>query len=485
MGALKEQNKTETQMSIITGKDLQRLGWSQGRAVGLAKELAEKLLTQGLEKQAVLATLNQIKDDPTLYAEDVTFGPLAAFFIAQQAPALPAHTPDLRKEALPFQTWGNWLIDEATQAQMQTAMCLPVAVAGALMPDAHVGYGLPIGGVLAVENAVIPYAVGVDIACRMMLTVYPEPPDVLNGQFDRFKKALLNQTHFGIGDAWRGRASEKPYHPVLDDEAWEASPFLKSLKDKAQAQIGSSGSGNHFVEWGAFTLEADDAALNLKAGKYVALLSHSGSRGVGAIIANHFTKVAMEKHASLPANAKHLAWLNMDEEAGQAYWLAMNLAGRFAQANHHVIHKRVAQAAGLTPILEVENHHNFAWEESLPDGRQVYVHRKGATPAGKGVLGVIPGSMGDVGYLVRGLGNETALNSASHGAGRQLSRKKAINSITAHERDRYLKERGVTLLSGGLDEAPQAYKPIQEVIAAQMDLVEVVGIFKPLIVRME
>ena len=162
----------------------------------------------------------------------------------------------------------------------------------------------------------------------------------------------------------------------------------------------------------------------------------------------------------------------------------MELAGRFASANHYVIHHRVAEAVGLKEIAHVENHHNFAWRENLPDGRQAIVHRKGATPAGKGVFGVIPGSMGDAGYVVRGRGISESLNSASHGAGRQMSRKAAINSITKTARDTYLRERGITLLGGGLDESPQAYKRIDEIIAAQNDLVDVVGKFTPKIVRM-
>ncbi|MBK8025697.1 MAG: RtcB family protein [Chloroflexi bacterium] len=172
-------------------------------------------------------------------------------------------------------------------------------------------------------------------------------------------------------------------------------------------------------------------------------------------------------------------------------WATRSLAGRFAAANHEVIHQRVSKAAGVKPVFSVENHHNFAWKETMPaprgyqqTEREVIVHRKGATPAGQGVFGVIPGSMGDPGYLVRGRGLAESLNSASHGAGRQMSRRQAKETITKAERDRYLKEHGVTLLGGGLDEAPQAYKPIEQVIEVQHDLVEVVGQFKPVVVRM-
>lgn len=162
----------------------------------------------------------------------------------------------------------------------------------------------------------------------------------------------------------------------------------------------------------------------------------------------------------------------------------MELAGKFASANHYIIHQRVAKAVGLKEVAVVENHHNFAWKETLANGREVIVHRKGATPAGKNVLGVIPGSMGDAGYVVRGKGVSSSLSSASHGAGRRMSRTVAINSISRAARDEYLKERGVTLLGSGIDESPQAYKQIDEVIAAQSDLVEVIGKFTPKIVRM-
>jgi len=189
-------------------------------------------------------------------------------------------------------------------------------------------------------------------------------------------------------------------------------------------------------------------------------------------------------HPELDKELAHLAWLDMSSEPGEEYWLAMNLAGRFAAANHRIIHRQIAKAAGLDVLATVENHHNFAWEEALSDGRRVYVHRKGATPAGKGELGVIPGTMGDAGYVVRGKGNPASLNSASHGAGRQMSRNEAFKRITKKMRDAYLRERGVKLLGGGLDEAPQAYKRIDEVIAAQHDLVEVIARFQPRLVMM-
>lgn len=382
----------------------------------------------------------------------------------------------------PYPVWGEQYIDPASFEQMDRAVSLPVTVAGALMPDAHVGYGLPIGGVLATRGVVIPYAVGVDIACRMRLTIFPDKPQVLRARADRLKKVLLEETLFGTGGEWKSNA--RAAHPVLDEKTWTETKLLRMLLDKASRQLGTSGSGNHFVEWGEFELAQDDGATGLKAGAYLALLSHSGSRGVGYQIADFYSRLAMELHANLDKELRHLAWLDLKSNAGQEYWLSMELAGRFAAANHEIIHQRIAKAVGLKPLFSVENHHNFAWKEKH-HGEDVIVHRKGATPAAKGVLGIIPGSMGDPGFLVRGKGHRGSLNSAAHGAGRVMSRRAAFNSLTKKVRNEYLLAAGVTLLGGDLDESPQAYKRIEEIMAAQEDLIEVVGRFMPRIVRMD
>jgi tRNA-splicing ligase RtcB len=401
----------------------------------------------------------------------------------------PLNSGELREEPLPFAIWGAQFIDDEARKQMERAMQLSVSAAGALMPDAHVGYGLPIGGVLATDNSVIPYAVGVDIACRMRMTIYPVSPILLAQKSGQFKRALLEQTRFGAGAMYRSH--EQVEHPVLDDPDWEATGLLRSLKTTAFGQLGTSGTGNHFVEWGSFKLDEASSDLALEKGSYLALLSHSGSRGVGFKIANFYSKLAKEMRPDLDSSVSNLAWFDLDSHYGQEYWLSMELAGRFASATHEVIHNRVSAAVGLKPATVIENHHNFAWKETLPapagfsePERTVIVHRKGATPAGNGVLGIIPGSMGDEGYVVRGRGEAQSLNSASHGAGRRMSRRQAINSITKTERDKYLRSKNITLLGGGLDEAPQAYKRIADVIGAQSDLVDIVGTFEPMMVRM-
>jgi tRNA-splicing ligase RtcB (3'-phosphate/5'-hydroxy nucleic acid ligase) len=380
----------------------------------------------------------------------------------------------------PYRVWGEDIEADALR-QMRNACKLPVAAAGALMPDAHVGYGLPIGGVLATHDAVIPYAVGVDIACRMKMTVLDLPVSTLADDQGRLKTALERETRFGIGASFKSRRQ----HEVMDAD-WRVTKLTANLKDRAWAQLGTSGSGNHFVEFGVVTVL--DADVGLPTGEYLALLSHSGSRGTGAQIASHYSKLARATRPELPQELAHLAWLDLGSEAGQEYWAAMELMGRYAAANHALIHAHIAQALSVDVLLDLENHHNYAWRERhvLPDGseREVIVHRKGATPAGEGVLGIIPGSMGTPGYVVRGKGSAASLNSAAHGAGRRMSRTKAKEMFTWDVAQRFLRERGVTLISAGLDEVPMAYKDIDEVMAAQRDLVEPLARFEPRLVKM-
>jgi len=385
-----------------------------------------------------------------------------------------------RHENAPYRVWGQGLEPDALN-QMANACKLPVAAAGALMPDAHVGYGLPIGGVLATHNAVIPYAVGVDIACRMKMTVLDLPLSALQNDQARLKNAIERETRFGMGATFK----TKHEHPVMDAD-WKVTTVTSGLKDKAWSQLGTSGSGNHFVEFGELHVTND--AVGLPRGAHLALLSHSGSRGSGAQIADHYSKLARRLHPELPPELANLAWLDLDTEAGQEYWSAMELMGQYAAANHALIHKSIARNLRVDVRLDLENHHNYAWKErhTLPDGRvaDVIVHRKGATPAGAGVLGIIPGSMGTPGYVVRGKGSAASLHSAAHGAGRRMSRTRAKKEFTWAMAQAFLRERSVTLMSAGLDEVPMAYKNIDEVMAAQNDLVEPLARFEPRLVKM-
>jgi len=265
------------------------------------------------------------------------------------------------------------------------------------------------------------------------------------------------------------------------DDDWSCSPVADSLKDKAWSQLGTSGSGNHFVEFGILTLE--NAELDLAAGEYLALLSHSGSRGAGNQIATHYSKLARRLHPELSTQPAHLAWLEMDSAEGREYWRAMQLMGRYAAANHELIHRHLTGNLGAAVILNIENHHNFAWQEEHA-GRRVVVHRKGATPAGQGVVGIIPGSMGTPAYVVRGKGEPASLNSAAHGAGRRMSRKQAKKRFNWKDARHFLEQRQVTLISAGLDEVPMAYKDIEQVMRDQQDLVEKIARFDPRLVKM-
>jgi len=456
-------------------RELVNLGVPKGEAVKAAQRaIAAVAQDMGMTRQALRAIVRAVVEDPPAFADDELWGDLAGV-LTKAAAARAGFTP--RRSPAPWKQWGRNLDANAVR-QLECASMLPVAVRGALLPDAHVGYGLPIGGVLATDNAVIPYAVGMDIACRMKMTVLDMPVSALTGQEGRLRSALTRETCFGVGEGFRGK--NRRQHPVMDED-WSFSRFVAGLKDKAWTQLGSSGGGNHFVEFGTLRLDTD--ALGLQAGTYLALLSHSGSRGAGGGIAQHYSRLAMDLHPELPKELVHLAWLDLDSEPGAEYWEAMTLMGRYARANHELIHRYVARHLRADVLGDIENHHNFAWRE-VHDGREVVVHRKGATPAGLDAVGIIPGSMATPAYVVRGKGSDASLHSAAHGAGRRMSRKAAMQSCTWHEANKLLARSGVTLMSAGLDEVPMAYKDIEEVMAAQADLVEPIARFDPKLVKM-
>jgi len=457
----------------------------------LAKWLASDARNKGLDQHQVRDRLIAIVADPSSHVNDEHFAELAKNLARMRSMQKNVTQGFVQRASpAPWKQWGENLEETAVQ-QMRNACELPVAAAGALMPDAHLGYGLPIGGVLATENAVVPYAVGVDIACRMKLTVLDLPPKWLESQHDQLVNAIERETRFGMGSEFGKRGdphkSKPREHPVLDED-WRVSPITNQNKDKAHRQLGTSGSGNHFVEFGTFTLdEAQAKDLTLPAGTYLALLSHSGSRGTGAQVCDYYSKLAMQQHPELPRELRHLAWLDLGSHEGQEYWNAMNLMGRYAAANHACIHHHIAKNLGAKVLLDIENHHNFAWEEEHELGgelKKVIVHRKGATPAHEGVLGIIPGSMASPGYVVRGRGVASSLHSASHGAGRVMSRTKARESYRWPQVRDLLEKRGVRLISAGIDEVPFVYKDIDTVMAAQRDLVDVLGRFDPKLVKM-
>ena len=460
----------------ISGKDLRKIGYPEGRAIGMAINMVHQFYKKE-KKEKVLTLLKEVLENQEAFASDEVLGRIVAELASKEAEKIPK--VQLNSEPKTYKAYGLEGIEPGAVEQMNIASRLPVTIEAALMPDAHQGYGLPIGGVLATENEVIPYGVGVDIGCRMCLTFYDLKPEFLEKNRSKLQLILHENTAFGVEEQKRPMDD-----PIFERPEFREIALIRDLRGRAAKQIGSSGSGNHFVEFGIVNLMEKNNGLGVLPGEYLAVLSHSGSRNLGASIAKYYTDLAMKK-CPLPKDAKHLSWLDLDTEEGQEYWLAMNLAGDYASACHHHIHERLGRALGEQPLAMVENHHNFAWKEQLADGREVIVHRKGATPAGKGVLGVIPGSMIHEGFIVRGKGNPLSLQSASHGAGRVMSRTRARNSVTQHELKKVLKTHNVDLIGGGLDEAPMAYKDIHQVMAAQKDLVEILGTFLPKIVRMD
>jgi len=453
----------------MNSRQLQKLGVPEGcvKSAIAAIQIAMKAGDQ--KGKQIKQAIKDVVDRPEDFTEDEHFGQFAQDIIADRE--------FVRPEPIEYRTWGSE-IDEASHAQMNQACSVPMAAGAALMPDAHVGYGLPIGGVLALEGAVIPYAVGVDIACRMKLSVLDLPPMTLDDDFNRYREAIEGGTRFGIGST-----HEKPQDHAVMDKDWSITRITREKKDLAWSQLGTSGSGNHFVDFGVLHLSDRDDDLGLNAGQYVAIMSHSGSRGPGAAVCHTYSGIARSQLPAKYDDLAYLAWLSLDSEAGQEYWAAMNLMGDYAAANHDVIHRLITKLLSAQIIAGVENHHNFAWKE-IHGGRELIVHRKGATPAGKGVLGVIPGSMASPAFVVRGLGNADSLNSASHGAGRRMSRKKAKDKYNWKAVQKELEKKGVRVLSAGADEAPGVYKDIEDVMREQADLVKIVARFDPKIVKM-
>jgi tRNA-splicing ligase RtcB (3'-phosphate/5'-hydroxy nucleic acid ligase) len=460
----------------LRGKELKRLGYTSDQAISLAINIVSRHFKRS-DKVELMETLEKINLQPEEYLRDPVWGELAQ--LLSEKPAKNKKKPALNKAALEFKIYGEENIDPEAIRQMQMAMKLPISVNGALMADAHVGYGLPIGGVLATYNAVIPYAVGMDIGCRMCLSVFPFSPKKIDGERNRIKNILMNETRFGLAEF-----KDEQDHEILEREEFREIKFLKTLHKKFARQLRTSGHGNHFVDVGFVKIQEFSERVGLQPGEYFAVLTHSGSRNFGSEVCKHYTRIAKDK-LELSGEAARLAWLELDSEEGQEYWAAMNLAGDYSHANHRIIHRRLAKAFGEKPLAIIENHHNFAWKEMLETGEEIIIHRKGATPAGIGDVGIIPGTMASPAFIVTGKGNEDALNSASHGAGRLMSRNVAKQTFTESQMKKYLTEQGVELIGGGIDESPFAYKDIHEVMKYQRDLVEVLGEFYPRIVRME
>ncbi len=463
-------------MGNLRTKDLSKIGYQNDQLRSLVINVASKNFKHH-SKQELLDLLVEIKNNPEAFLEIEETKKIAEKIIGK-VKEQNFKVYELREEPVPCKIYGSKDIEYSAKKQMETACMLPVSVQGALMPDAHMGFGLPIGGVLATEQAIIPYAVGMDIGCRMALSILDAAAGFTKKYEYQIEQAMKNHTHFGM----EGGLEIRQGHEILDHSLFNELPFLKPLRGKAARQLGTSGNGNHFVEFGEIEL-MENNSLGLEPKAYTALLTHSGSRGLGAAIAKQYTQIAMES-CKLPRHAQQLAWLDMESEAGQEYWLAMNLAGDYAKACHDRIHKNLLSALGLKAMAMVENHHNFAWKDVLSDGKETIIHRKGATPAHQGELGIIPGSMTAAAYLVAGRGIENALNSASHGSGRAMSRQKAKDNMTNSAMKKLISSANVKLIGGSVEENPLAYKDIEQVMLSQRELVDIQGKFIPKIVRM-
>jgi tRNA-splicing ligase RtcB len=457
-------------LEAMNVEELNAIGFPTSTHALIYPEL-KRMSSEDVSPKKMSETLKRIADHPHNFLSDPNFGTLAKAILTRKNSEFVE-----RDKLAPWKQWGEGLEPEAVK-QMSQACRLPVSFAGALMPDAHLGYGLPIGGVLATKGAVIPYAVGVDIACRMKLTVLDLPVGYLRNKEDDLITALEEETRFGMGASF----SKPRKHAVLDDD-WGVVDITKKNFEKARTQLGTSGSGNHFVEFGE--LQVDEPQLGLEPGRYLALLSHSGSRGAGSAVAERYSALAMELHPELPKELQHLAWLDLDSAEGQEYWAAMQLMGRFAAANHDVIHREIARHLGAEVLADVENHHNFAWKETH-FGEDVVVHRKGRDTRrsrGAGNHSRVHGQprlrgswQGPAGFSVLSLSWRGASDVALEGA---------EDLFLGDEVNRQLKKAGVKLISSGLDEVPGVYKDIHEVMAAQSDLVETLATFHPRLVKM-
>jgi tRNA-splicing ligase RtcB len=377
----------------------------------------------------------------------------------------------MKESPAPFKTFfpEGMTVESEAYNQLKMSLSIPPAVKGAAMPDCHPGYSMPIGGVVALDNAVSPTFVGLDIGCSMNCTMFKgvDPKDWTS---EKKRKELLDyilaSTSFGLGSETKGLDAQVMEHP-----SWREIPILKQLKDLAQRQLGSSGGGNHFanIMWVTYVDEPDK--------NYMALMTHSGSRGTGKQVAEHYIKLADEQTSQRYKVPKGYGWLDLNTELGQEYMQAMSVMKRYAFHNHELIHLQFSKLLGANWHDYYYNSHNFA---NIENG--LVVHRKGATPAGLEVYGVIPGSSGTNSYIVVGKGNPDSLNSASHGAGRVSSRSSAKKNFNQEEFNKQMK--GITFHGVNPDEGFQAYKDIDRVMEAQRDLVEIVAVMKPMVVVM-
>lgn len=392
----------------------------------------------------------------------------------------------IKTEKIPIKMWLDKIEPDALRQAKNIANLEGAFHHIAIMPDAHVGYGMPIGGVLATRNIIVPNCVGVDIGCGMVAvktSIQEINQPTLKQVLDKLRKTIpTGFNHHKQPQEWEG-FERAPDIPIIQQE-------LKS----ARRQIGTLGGGNHFLE---VLEEADDKKHNLKSNKNIWLMLHSGSRNFGLKVASAYHKKAVlycqNKNIKIPD--RELAFLELKSKEGQEYWQAMNYSLEFAAANRQLMMKRFMaifqditgcdfinfnkehsrhSVSSQTPSVKQEGisvciHHNYASEEKH-FGENAIVHRKGATQAFARQLGIVPGSMGTPSFIIEGLGNPESFMSCAHGAGRQMGRKEANRRLNEKMAEEAIKGVLFGRWHGKFDEAPQAYKDIEDVIDRQIDL---------------
>lgn len=356
--------------------------------------------------------------------------------------------------------------EEQTLGQMRNCMAVGNTVAGVICADGHLGYAQPVGGVIAYEGQISVSGVGFDIGCGNMAVRLDVPFAAIADRALTILGDIRRQVSFGVGRT----NEERVEHTLLDDDdAWRASG-MEDYRQKARAQLGTVGSGNHYVD-----LMRDDD-------DYVWIGVHFGSRGLGHTSATRYLKLGGGQ------DGIHVPPTVLDEggELGVRYLAAMELAGRYAYAGREWVVERVRQIIGGAVNASVHNHHNYAWRETH-HGRDLWVVRKGATPAFPGQLGFVGGSMGDDAVIIEGIESDAsarALHSTVHGAGRVFGRREAKRRFTRAQMDAWLQERGVMLAGGDLDESPMAYRRLPDVLAFHHGTIRILHTLRPFAVAM-
>jgi tRNA-splicing ligase RtcB len=386
---------------------------------------------------------------------------------------------EIRSELIPIKFWAKD-IEESAMAQVRNLANLPFAFSHiAVMPDCHTGYGMPIGGIIATKDVVIPNAVGVDIGCGMV---------AVKTSLKYLKKDTINiilnkiRENIPLGFKHHKKPQNGKLMPFGGKSIFSKDKdynIVKKEYNSALNQIGTLGGGNHFIE------------IQSGSDGFIYLMLHSGSRNIGYKVANHYNRLAKDLASKLPYNVPRnydLAYLMVDSREGVCYLKEMQYCLQFAKNNRNLMLEFIKQVLhDVTQCSfadEINIHHNYA---ALEDhfGRKVYIHRKGATRAQKEEIGIIPGSQGTKSFIVKGLGNSNSFKSCSHGAGRKMSRNQARKSLNLAQERQKIEARGIIhsiRTKRDLDEASSAYKDIQEVIELQKDLIEPLVELNPLAV---